>query len=78
MGGNLILFGSFSSAERDIRIVVEAIVAVNKSISGTVSWPTILTMTARASSWIGSCSPRAAFVGAIREKETKIEGRKVR
>lgn len=53
--------------------------AVNKSTNGTGCWPTIRIMTARASSWIGSCSPRAASAGAIPEAEVeekeKVDGR---
>lgn len=64
---------------RVIRIAAEAIVAVNKSTNGTGCWPTIRIMTARASSWIGSCSPRAASAGAIPEAEVeekeKVDGR---
>ena len=40
---------------------------MSKSTSGTGCWPTIRTTTARESSWIGSCSPRAACVAVIRE-----------
>ena len=44
---------------RDVKMIVH----VNRSISGTVYWPTILMMIAKGSSWIGSCSLPAVFVG---------------
>lgn len=67
----------FISPGRDKRIAAGVIAAVSKSINGTGCWLTILTMTARESSWIGSCSPRAAFVGAILEVGAGCEKRRL-